>query len=72
MSLYRYKRRQVYVILSSFPFQDSKPDSSTYPAGGGILPGAGSIMAPLTYASKRKPVVTGKPSTTMLDCVRAK
>jgi len=47
-------------------------EDSTYPAGGGILPGGGSIMAPLVLALKRKPVATGKPNATMLDCIRAK
>jgi len=47
-------------------------EDSTYPAGGGILPGAGSILAPLEYALKRKAIAIGKPNQTMLDCVQAK
>ena len=45
---------------------------STYPAGAGVLPGAGSISAPLRYALKRDPTSIGKPNKTMLDCIRAK
>jgi len=42
------------------------PDSS------GLLPGAGSLSATLRFALGRDPLSTGKPSKTMLDCVRAK
>ncbi|KAF8586948.1 p-nitrophenyl phosphatase [Ramaria rubella] len=45
---------------------------STYPAGDGILPGSGSIMAPLRFSLKREPTVIGKPNKTMIDCIRAK
>ncbi|EJU01483.1 2-phosphoglycolate phosphatase [Dacryopinax primogenitus] len=47
-------------------------DDSTYPAKLGILPGAGSMSAPLTYILKRSPVSIGKPNKTMLDCIVAK
>jgi 4-nitrophenyl phosphatase len=47
-------------------------EDSTYPTNGGLLPGAGSISAPLRYSLKRDPVSTGKPHATMLDCVKAK
>jgi len=47
-------------------------DDSTYPAKLGILPGAGSMFAPLTYILKRSPVSIGKPNKTMLDCIVAK
>ncbi|KAF8153302.1 p-nitrophenyl phosphatase [Crassisporium funariophilum] len=47
-------------------------EDSTYPSAAGLLPGAGSISAPLRYALGRNPVCTGKPSSTMLDCVKAK
>ncbi|CCM01985.1 uncharacterized protein FIBRA_04059 [Fibroporia radiculosa] len=45
---------------------------STYPSAEGLLPGAGSISAPLAFALGRKPISIGKPAETMLDCVRAK
>lgn len=47
-------------------------EDSTFPSSGGILPGAGSISAPLRYALGRDPVCTGKPSQSMLDCIQAK
>ncbi|KAJ3502444.1 hypothetical protein NLJ89_g8888 [Agrocybe chaxingu] len=47
-------------------------EDSTYPSAHGLLPGAGSISAPLRYALGRDPVCTGKPASTMLDCVKAK
>ena len=46
-------------------------EDSTYPVSGGLLPGGGAISAPLRYAV-RDPICTGKPSTTMLDCIKAK
>jgi len=47
-------------------------EDSTYPSSHGFLPGAGSISAPLRYALGKDPICTGKPSSTMLDCVKAK
>jgi len=47
-------------------------EDSTYPAGGGLLPGAGAISAPLRYALGKDPVSIGKPASTMLDCIKAK
>ncbi len=47
-------------------------EDSTYPTALGMLPGAGSISAPLRFALERDPVCTGKPASTMLDCVKAK
>ncbi|KAF7319590.1 4-nitrophenylphosphatase [Mycena chlorophos] len=47
-------------------------EDSTYPAGDGLLPGAGAISAPLRYALGRDPVAIGKPAKTMLDCIQAK
>ncbi|RDB17376.1 4-nitrophenylphosphatase [Hypsizygus marmoreus] len=47
-------------------------EDSTYPSAEGLLPGAGSISAPLRYALGRDPICTGKPSSTMLDCINAK
>ncbi|KZS96822.1 2-phosphoglycolate phosphatase [Sistotremastrum niveocremeum HHB9708] len=44
----------------------------TYPAGDGLLPGAGSISAPLRYSLKKDPISLGKPGKTMLDCIQAK
>ena len=47
-------------------------EDSTYPDSSGLLPGAGSLSAPLRFALGRDPLSVGKPSKTMLDCVRAK
>ncbi|CAK5279426.1 unnamed protein product [Mycena citricolor] len=47
-------------------------EDSTYPAGAGLLPGAGAISAPLRYALGRDPISIGKPASTMLDCIKAK
>ncbi|KAF4613102.1 hypothetical protein D9613_010871 [Agrocybe pediades] len=47
-------------------------EDSTYPSSHGLLPGAGSISAPLRFALGKEPICTGKPSSTMLDCVKAK
>ncbi|KXN83812.1 4-nitrophenylphosphatase [Leucoagaricus sp. SymC.cos] len=70
-----------YTKLSkAFQFLTRNPDclfiatneDSTYPSANGLLPGAGSISAPLRFALGRDPVCTGKPVSTMLDCVKAK
>ncbi|KIY53840.1 2-phosphoglycolate phosphatase [Fistulina hepatica ATCC 64428] len=45
---------------------------STFPDAHGLLPGAGSISAPLSCALNRDPISVGKPARTMLDCIRAK
>ncbi|OJT05892.1 4-nitrophenylphosphatase [Trametes pubescens] len=47
-------------------------EDSTYPTSDGLLPGAGSISAPLRYALGRNPIAIGKPQRTMLDCIKAK
>lgn len=47
-------------------------EDSTYPTADGLLPGAGSVSAPLRYALGRDPTAIGKPNRTMLDCIRAK
>jgi len=44
----------------------------TYPAGGNLLPGAGSISAPLRLAMGKDPVSLGKPGKGMMDCIKAK
>ncbi|KAG6872645.1 hypothetical protein C0995_008076 [Termitomyces sp. Mi166 len=47
-------------------------EDSTYPSADGLLPGAGAISAPLRFALAKDPICTGKPSSTMLDCINAK
>ncbi len=40
---------------------------NTFPTEEGIIPGSGAIIAALTAATSREPVVVGKPSTGMID-----
>jgi len=47
-------------------------EDPTYPAGHALLPGAGSISAPLRFSLKRDPLSLGKPSRGMMDCIKAK
>jgi len=47
-------------------------EDSTYPVAEGVLPGSGSLSAPLRYALGRDPISIGKPASTMLDCIKAK
>jgi 4-nitrophenyl phosphatase len=42
---------------------------STFPQKGLILPGAGSSIESLSYASGREPIACGKPSQNMLDAI---
>jgi glycerol-1-phosphatase len=42
----------------------------TYPSANGLLPGAGSIAAAVTTASRRQPEVAGKPAAPMVALVR--
>lgn len=68
------KLSKAFIYLSKVPgchFIATNEDS-TYPSAFGILPGAGSICAPLRYALGRDPVCTGKPQQVMLDCIKAK
>ena len=49
-------------------------EDSTYPSEKGLLPGAGAILAPLVTAlGPNRPVTAiGKPSSLMLDAIKAK
>ena len=47
-------------------------EDPTYPAGPALLPGAGSISAPLRFSLKRDPLSLGKPSRGMMECIKAK
>ncbi|ANB12988.1 Pho13p [Sugiyamaella lignohabitans] len=44
---------------------------STYPSHGKLLPGAGTIVGTLETCTGRKPVALGKPSSAMMDCIKA-
>jgi glycerol 3-phosphatase-2 len=46
-------------------------DDATYPTPDGPIPGGGSILAAISTAAGRRPLVTGKPYSPMADVVRA-
>jgi 4-nitrophenyl phosphatase len=46
-------------------------DDATYPTPDGPIPGGGSILAAISTAAGRAPLVTGKPYSPMADVVRA-
>jgi 4-nitrophenyl phosphatase len=46
-------------------------DDATYPTPDGVLPGGGSILAAVAYASGVEPTVAGKPHRPMVDHLRA-
>ncbi|WVN86671.1 uncharacterized protein L203_101843 [Cryptococcus depauperatus CBS 7841] len=48
----------------------TNPDHA-YPGQSGIFPAAGAISSPIVYASRRTPLIIGKPSKIMLDAVNA-
>ncbi|KAI9567652.1 HAD-like domain-containing protein [Boletus coccyginus] len=47
-------------------------EDSTFPTADGLLPGSGSLSAPLRVALGRDPITIGKPAKIMLDCIQAK
>ncbi|MGH9207232.1 MAG: HAD-IIA family hydrolase, partial [Acidimicrobiales bacterium] len=47
-------------------------DDPTYPTPKGPLPGAGSILAAVAYASEASPVVAGKPYQPVVDLLRSR
>ena len=47
-------------------------DDATYPTPSGPLPGGGSILAAVAYASGAEAVVAGKPFTPIVDLLRAR
>lgn len=47
-------------------------DDATYPTPAGPLPGGGSILAAVAYASGASPIVAGKPFAPMADLLRAR
>ena len=75
MAINYTKLSKAFIHLNTDPsclFLATNTDS-TYPAQGGVLlPGAGSISAPLRFALGREPLSLGKPSQVMLDCIKAK
>ncbi|KAI5816952.1 HAD-like domain-containing protein [Pyronema omphalodes] len=62
---YRYLQREDVVFLAT-------NIDSTFPAKGGLMPGAGSMSAPLTYMTGRTPVSLGKPSQEMMKAIEGR
>jgi len=62
-------RRAADVARSGVRFVATNLDP-TYPGAGGLLPGAGSIVAAVATASGRRPEVAGKPEPAMAAFVR--
>ena len=58
-------------ILGGALFVATNRDA-TFPVEGGVLPGAGAIVAALETASATAPLTMGKPEPAMLDYVREK
>jgi len=46
-------------------------DDATYPTAEGVIPGGGSIVAAIAYATRQQPEVAGKPYAPMADLVHA-
>jgi 4-nitrophenyl phosphatase len=46
-------------------------DDPTYPTPDGVIPGGGSIVAAIAYATGQKPEIAGKPHPPMADLIRA-
>ncbi|KAF8508159.1 HAD-like domain-containing protein [Gautieria morchelliformis] len=72
MNYTKYSKAYQYLTRNEGRLFLATNEDATYPAGDGILPGAGSIIAPLRYTLDRAPTSIGKPNKTMLDCIRAK
>jgi HAD superfamily hydrolase (TIGR01450 family) len=45
-------------------------EDATFPSGNHLLPGAGSLVAAVSTASGKSPVVLGKPHSMMMDVIR--
>ncbi len=59
-------KRGTLLIRSGLPFYGTNPDR-TFPTPGGLVPGAGSILAALEAATDVKPIMAGKPSPDMYN-----
>jgi 4-nitrophenyl phosphatase len=69
---YEKLTRATQLIRSGLPFIGTNPDT-TYPMPGGqLIPGAGSILAAISAAAGRDPVIAGKPSPAMFDLALAR
>lgn len=61
----------VQAVLAGARFIATNTDV-TYPSERGLLPGAGSIVGAVATATRREPVVAGKPEQPAADLVRAR
>ncbi len=59
-------KKATLLIRSGIPFYFTNPDK-TFPTPEGLIPGAGSILAALEAATDVKPIIAGKPFTTLYD-----
>ena len=62
-------RRAADVVRTGVPYVATNLDP-TYPASRGLLPGAGALVAAVTAAGGRPPVVAGKPHPPTVELVR--
>lgn len=63
---YQKLERATYYARRGVPFYGTNPDA-TFPTPGGLIPGAGAILAAIATAAERAPTVIGKPSPFMLE-----
>lgn len=63
---YQKVRRASFHIRAGAAFYGTNPDA-TFPTPGGLVPGAGSILAAIETAAQVKPTVIGKPSPFMFE-----
>jgi 4-nitrophenyl phosphatase len=54
------------LIRAGAPFYATNPDR-TFPTPDGLIPGAGALIAALSTATDREPIIVGKPQTTMIE-----
>ncbi|KAG5437088.1 hypothetical protein PCANB_001209 [Pneumocystis canis] len=66
----KYSKALRYLQNKNTLFLATNSDS-TYPTSEGLFPGTGSCLAPLLFASGRKPVFLGKPSLEMLNTIES-
>ncbi len=59
-------KRATLLIRSGVPFYATNPDR-TYPTPEGLIPGAGSIVGSLEISTDVKPIIAGKPNSTLYE-----
>ncbi len=61
---YKKLRQATLLIRAGIPFIGTNPDR-TFPTPGGLVPGAGAILAALEASTSISPIIVGKPSPEM-------